>query len=79
MPRQIKMIWDFKGISALQTAQHHEIHLKDYIQTEKLPILITGFETISEFHYIAFLVTTDEFLLQIRDNLKPHRAELFQN
>jgi len=37
MERQIKLIWDFRGPNALLTAQHHEIHLKDFIKTEGSP------------------------------------------
>jgi len=56
MERQIKLIWDFKGEGALKTAEHHEIHLKEYIVMEKLPISITGFSALSEMHAIAFMV-----------------------
>lgn len=77
MERQIKVIWDFKGQTSMQTAMHHEIHLKEFIKIENLPIKITGFKSISEMHAIAFLVTTDSFLIQIRDSLKPNRAEIF--
>lgn len=77
MARQIKMIWDFKGPASGKTAQHHEIHLKEYIAAEKLPLSITGFETFGEMQAIAFMVVTDEFMIPIRDALKPHRAEIY--
>lgn len=79
MKRQIKLIWDFRGETALKTAEHHLIHLKEYLQIEKLPINITGFESINEFHAIAFIVTTDEYMIQLRDTLKPHRGELYES
>ena len=44
MSRQIKLIWDFRGEAAAKTAEHHEIHLKEFIAIEKLPLNITGFE-----------------------------------
>ena len=28
--RKLKLIWDFRGPDALKTAEHHEIHLKEY-------------------------------------------------
>ena len=56
MERQIKLIWDFKGEAALRTAEHHEIHLKEYITMEKLPIPITGFSALSEMHAIASII-----------------------
>lgn len=75
--RQIKLIWDFRGPAAAKTAEHHEIHLKEYIAMEKLPLQITGFEVLNEMHAIAFLVVTDAEMIQVRDALKPHRGELF--
>jgi hypothetical protein len=77
MSRQIKLIWDFRGLSSAKTAEHHEIHLKEYITSEKLPINITGYEIINEMHAIAFMVVTDENMIAVRDTLKPHRGELY--
>ncbi|WP_418263846.1 hypothetical protein [Flavobacterium faecale] len=77
MSRKIKMIWDFRGPAGAKTAEHHEIHLKEYIEIEKLTLKITGFEIKNEMHAIAFMVVTDENMLQVRDALKPHRAELY--
>lgn len=78
MERQIKLIWDFKGPAAHKTAEHHEIHLKDFIQTEKLDRLnITGTEQISEMHYLAFWVVPESDMKKFRDILKPHRATLY--
>lgn len=75
--RKIKMIWDFRGPAAQKTAEHHEKHLKEYIEIEKLPLNVTGFEALNEMHSIAFMVVTDEHMIAVRDSLKPHRAELF--
>ena len=77
MQRQIKLIWDFRGEASAKTAEHHEIHLKEYITVEKLPLNITGFEIINEMHAIAFMVVTDEHMIQVRDVLKPHRGEIY--
>ena len=78
MSRKIKLIWDFRGPASEKTAQHHEIHLKEYIAIEKLPIEITGFEVYNEMYAIAFMVVTDENMIKVRDALKPHRGELFE-
>jgi hypothetical protein len=77
MSRKIKLIWDFRGPSAAKTAEHHEIHLKEYIAIEKLPLQITGFEIQGEMQAIAFMVVTDAHMIQVRDALKPHRGELY--
>ena len=75
--RQIKLIWDFCGEASAKTAENHEIHLKEYIKIEKLPLNITGFEIKNEMHAIAFMVVTDENMISVRDTLKPHRGEVF--
>lgn len=75
--RNLKLIWDFKGPDALKIAQHHEIHLKEYIQQERLPITITGTEIINEIHCIAFLVVREDLMKPIRDALKPHRGQVY--
>ena len=77
MQRQIKVIWDFRGEVSAKTAEHHVIHLKEYVALEKQPITIIDIEIKNEMHAIAYLVVTDAHLLKIRDELKPHRAELF--
>lgn len=79
MSRKIKLIWDFRGPASAKTAEHHEIHLKEYITIEKLPITITGFEVFDEMYAIAYMVVTDENMIQVRDALKPHRGELFES
>ena len=77
MSRKIKLIWDFQGPASEKTAEHHEIHLKEFIVIEKLEINITGFEVKSEMHAIAFMVVTDKNMIQVRDALKPHRGEVY--
>ena len=59
MSRKIKLIWDFRGLDSEKTAQHHEIHLKEYIKLENLQLNITGFEMKNEMHSIAFLVVQE--------------------
>jgi hypothetical protein len=78
LPKEIKLIWDFRGPASAKTAEHHEIHLKQYIAIEKLSPNITGFETFGEMHAIAFIVVTNENMIQVRDALKPHRGEIFK-
>lgn len=75
--RQLKLIWDFRGPNALLTAKHHDIHLKEYIAIEKLNITITGVETLSEMHTIAFLVVDEADMKPLRDALKPHRGQVY--
>lgn len=78
MERKIKLIWDFRGPAAAKTAEHHEIHLKEFIVIEKLPLKITGFEIRNEMYAIAYMVVTDDYMIAVRDALKPHRGEIYQ-
>lgn len=78
MSRKIKLIWDFRGPASEKTAQHHEIHLKEFSIAEKLQLNITGFEVLNEMYAIAFMVVTDENMISVRDALKPHRGEIYQ-
>ncbi len=78
MERRLKLIWDFRGPTAKHTAYHHEIHLKEYILAEKLSINITGSVDISEMHSIAYLVVVDSEMKRVRDALKPHRGQLYE-
>jgi len=75
--RKLKLIWDFHGSDASKIAQHHEKHIKEYIIIEKLDITITGTETLSDMHTIAFLVVNEDRMKPIRDALKPHRGQVF--
>ncbi len=78
MSRKIKLIWDFRGQASEKTAQHHEIHLKEYIIAKKISLNNTGFIVINEMHTIAFIVVIEEEMIAVRDSLKPHRGELFE-
>lgn len=77
MSRKIKLIWDFRGQDATRIAEHHEIHLKEFIAIENFPMDITGFEIVNEMYAIAYMVVTDENMIQVRDALKPHRGEVY--
>lgn len=76
MSKRIKLIWDFRGPDALHTAQHHQIHLDEYVAAEKIQETQSGFEALSELYAIAFLTVNQEDMLAVRDALRPHRGEL---
>lgn len=77
MSRNIKLIWDFRGMDAAKIAEHHEEHLKEYIAAQKLAMNITGFEIINDMYAIAFMVVVEDNMIQVRDALKPHRGEVY--
>lgn len=75
--RQLKLIWDFRGPTAHKIAEHHEIHLQDYIKINKINFHKTGVETIHDLHSIAFMVIDETAMKPIRDALKPHRGQVY--
>lgn len=77
MPDKIKLIWDFRGPAAQKTAEHHVIHLKEYIEIEKLKLNITGHQTLTDMHSIAFMVVEKGEMIPVRDALKPHRGAIY--
>ena len=79
MNRKIKLIWEFRGPNAEKTAIHHEIHLKEYIQIEQLSLNITGYDVISEFSAIAYMIVYESDMNLVRAALKPHRGQLYEN
>ena len=78
MEKKLKLIWDFRGPDAQKTAEHHEIHLKEFIQMENLKNNITGVETISEVYTMAYLVVNENEMISVRDRLRPHRGEWYE-
>lgn len=77
--KKIKLIWDFRGPAAEKTAEHHEKHLKEFIESENLMLNITGFQCLNDMYSIAFLVVEEAEMIKVRDALKPHRGELYLN
>lgn len=77
MQSKIKLIWDFRGTAAEKTAEHHEIHLKEFIKKENLPLDTTGLEVKNELHALAFMVVFKDDMIRVRDLLKPHRGEVY--
>lgn len=78
MSKKIKLIWDFRGPNALQTAKHHAIHLNEYVTLENYSLKLTGFENLNEFYTIAYIVVEEQDLVKFRNALKPHRGEWYE-
>ena len=77
--RKLKLIWDFRGPDALKIAEHHVIHLKEYIRIKNTELDITGLEIISDMHCIAYMVVNESEMRPVRDALKPHRGQVYDN
>lgn len=74
---KLKLIWDFKGPDAENTAAHHAIHLREYAQKHNLDQKISGSEKLTEIHFVAYLVVTHAEMRAVRDSLKPHRGQIY--
>lgn len=77
--RRLKLIWDFRGPMGEKTALHHEIHLKEYALAKGLSQAVTGVQIASDNHHYAFLVVNEDEMKPVRDALKPHRGQLYQD
>ena len=75
--RKLKLIWDFRGPVSQKTAEHHLIHLKEYITLNAIEAIASGVETFSEMHSIAYMVVDESEMKPIRDALKPHRGQIY--
>jgi len=74
MEKKLKLVWDFYGPDAEKFAEHHAIHLNEYLAKSDLQLNITGAEKVEENHFMAFIVVLESEMLQVRDTLKPHRG-----
>lgn len=75
----IKLIWDFRGPAAAKTAEHHELHLKEYIKSENLRYSITGNTSVNHLYSFAYMVVAESEMIPVRDSLKPHRGEIYNS
>jgi len=79
MSQKIKVIWEFYGADAEETAKHHQIHLEEFAKKEALQLDIAGVEYVNEIQWIAYLIVMEDEVLKVRDALKPKRAEIFED
>lgn len=77
MHKKIKLIWEFRGPTAEQTAKHHVIHLKDYIAIEKLNVNEAAMETSGEFSASAYMIIEESDMPKVKAALKPHRGQYY--
>jgi hypothetical protein len=69
----VRLIWDFRGRDSLPIAEHHAVHLAEFLSKEGLEGR-TGSEQLSEAHHMAFMDIQMDKMLNVRDALRPHRA-----
>lgn len=76
MNRKIRLIWNFRGPDALETAKHHVIHLKEFAENNNL--FYEKVDTIVENNYlsIAFIIINESELSIYKNALKPDRGTI---
>ena len=74
--RKIKLLWDFRGPDALETAKHHTIHLKEFAAMENLSYYEVDIQQKNEMLATAFITVDEKDMNIYRDALKPHRGAL---
>jgi len=73
---KIKLLWDFRGPDALETAKHHTIHLKEFATIENLQFHEIDVKELNTMLCTAFIIVNESDMKVYRDALKPHRGEL---
>ncbi len=76
MSRKIKLLWDFRGEDAKETAKHHTIHLKEFATIESLNYYEIDIQEKNEMLCAAFIIVDEIDMKTYRDALKPHRGEI---
>lgn len=66
-----KLIWDFRGPDAKHIAEHHAIHLREYVKSEGLEDTICDIQELSEMRYIAFMEGPKSKMELVKPILKP--------
>jgi len=74
MNRKIRLVWDFYGEPAQGTADHHVVHLEQFMMRENLPFFNKGTQPTGPDHVMAFITVSEKDIPVLRDALKPNRA-----
>ncbi|WP_339882396.1 hypothetical protein [Polaribacter vadi] len=76
MSRKIKLLWDFRGPDAKETAKHHTIHLKEFATLENLSFYEIDIKENNPMLVAAFITVDEKDMKIYRDALKPQRGEI---
>ena len=72
--KKVKLIWEFFGEDAVETARHHAIHLNEFCKKENLSFFESGTEETTSIS-TAFLTVEENNMILVRDALRPKRGE----
>lgn len=76
MDRKIKLLWDFRGPDAKETATHHTKHLREFATLEQLHFHEIDIQEKNPTLVAAFIIVDEIDMKVYRDSLKPHRGEI---
>jgi hypothetical protein len=74
--RILRLVWEFRGADAKKIAEHHLIHLNEYLERNSLKVDSNGVTEHSPMYASAFLVCNETLALELREPLKPQAAYL---
>mgnify|MGYP006141760153 CR=1 FL=1 len=72
--KKVKLIWEFFGEDAKETAKHHATHLNEFCSKEKFSFFESGTEETTSMS-IAFLTVEENNMIAVRNALRPKRGE----
>ena len=75
MTDKARLLWDFRGPAAAQTAAHHVIHLDEFFQRESFSCHETGVLEQSPMWQSAYAIVDLTDAQALREILKPHRGQ----
>jgi len=76
--RKIRLIWDFRGPDAIETAKHHVIHLKEFAEIEKLPFYDVNYQMKNDYLAMAYIIIDEKNLSVYKNALKPDRGTIIK-
>lgn len=76
MVNKIRLVWDFRGLDGLKTAEHQHVHLIQFMKKEKIVFFDDKVEQINELHSICSIIINESHLNFVKNKLKPHRGFL---
>ena len=74
--KKVKLVWRFSGTDALKTAEHHLIHLQEFINREPVEALDISTSSLTDFSAITFMIVKHCYVEKLRLALKPHQGLL---
>jgi len=76
---KVKLIWKFYGPDCVKTANHHLIHLIDFIEENGVEFFENGVDTKKRGLSETYIVVSKENVDSLRKILKPHKGVLLNN